>query len=214
MKYAVLLILFFIVSCARPAFKDKWVKEKAPAHFIARFETSKGNFDAAFTREWSPLAVDRLYSQIRHRFYDHTLFYRVRPNFVAQFGADDSVKLKGWNRYKLADEPVIKPNIRAAISFARGGKETRGSDIFINIKSNSPRLDTINVSGVKGYPVMGMVTSNMTVVDSLYNGYGDTVFGKYDTLLSNKPVFLEFFPKVDSIKRIFLIRGRGSKKKK
>jgi hypothetical protein len=41
----------------------------------------------------------------------------------------------------------------------------------------------------------------MEVVDSLYSGYGDKVFAKYDTLLKNKRAFLDSFPKLDSIRR-------------
>jgi peptidyl-prolyl cis-trans isomerase A (cyclophilin A) len=104
-----LLILIVATGCHRAVFKKKWLKEKAPEHFTAGFETSKGYFEAEFTREWSPLAVDRLYAQVKHHYYDNTLFYRVRPAFVAQFGGDDSLKRKPWTKYKIPDEPVVKP---------------------------------------------------------------------------------------------------------
>jgi len=196
-----------IAGCHRAVFKEKWLQEKAPEHFVASFETSKGFFEAEFTRAWSPLAVDRLFVQIKYGFYNHILFYRVRPKFVAQFGVDDSVKIKNWNKHKIPDEPVVKGNERGTISFAREGKDSRNSDLFINLRNNA-RLDTIGFSGVKGFPVVGIVIRGMKVVDSLYGGYGDTVFGKYDTLLHNKPLFLESFPKVDSLKRIrFIVNG-------
>ncbi|MEO8174634.1 MAG: peptidylprolyl isomerase, partial [Sediminibacterium sp.] len=180
----------------------------APEHFTARFETSKGYFEAEFTREWSPLAVDRLYAQVKHHYYDNILFYRVTPKTYAQFGGDDSVRRKAWTQHKIPDEPVRKGNERATISFARGGKESRGNDLFVNLRNNSPRLDTISPSGVKGYPVLGVITKNMEVLDSLYNGYGDKVFAKYNTLLKDKRAFLDTFPKLDSIKRIFLIKKK------
>jgi peptidyl-prolyl cis-trans isomerase A (cyclophilin A) len=209
MRYlSYLCIVILAAGCHRAVFKEKWLKEKAPEQFTARFKTSKGYFEAQFTREWSPLAVDRLYAQLKHHYYDNTLFYRVRPAFVAQFGDDDSLKRKSWTKHKIPDEPVIKPNERAAISFARGGKESRGNDLFINLRNNSPRLDTISPGGVKGYPVLGTVTKHMEVVDSLYSGYGDKVFAKYDTLLKNKRVFLDSFPKLDSIKRVLIIKRR------
>ncbi|MES2330581.1 MAG: peptidylprolyl isomerase [Bacteroidota bacterium] len=204
--YFLLLIIFS--ACHRAVFKERWLKKKAPEHFTAGFRTSKGYFEAEFTREWSPLAVDRLYAQVKHHYYDHALFYRVRPAFVAQFGCDDSLKRKPWTKNKIPDEPVLKANERATISFARGGKESRGNDLFINLRNNSPRLDTISPGGVKGYPVLGIVTKNMTVVDSLYSGYGDKVFAKYDTLLKNKRAFLDSFPKLDSIKRVLLIKRK------
>lgn len=211
-KASYLLLVLAIISCHRPGFRSKWAKETAPEQFTVIFETSKGDFEAEFTREWSPLAIDRFFAQIKHGYYDHTLFYRVRPNFVAQFGADDSVKIKQWRKYKILDEPVVKSNERGTISFARSGKESRGSDIFINLRNNSPRLDTISPGRVIGYPVIGIVTKDMQVVDSLYSGYGDSVFAKYDTLLQNKMYFIESFPKLDSVKRIFFIKTNKKNK--
>lgn len=196
------LLAMALAGCHRVFFNEKWIKEKAPEHFSVVFETSKGNIEAGFTREWSPLAVDRVYSQFRHRVYDGILFYRVKPNYVAQFGVDDSVKIKAWDKYTLTDEPVRKANERGTISFARSGKNTRNHDLYINLQNNSPRLDTIGFNGVKGFPVIGMVTKGMEVADSLYSGYGDAVFGKYDTLLHNKKTFLKSFPKLDTLKRV------------
>jgi peptidyl-prolyl cis-trans isomerase A (cyclophilin A) len=198
-------LLFIILSCHRAAFSPKWISQRAPEHFSAVFETSKGSFTIEATREWSPMAVDRFYSQIKHGYYNHIVFYRVRPGYVAQFGADDTARIKQWGNYKIPDEPVRKANERGTVSFATDGKETRGSDIFINLRNNSPRLDTIVSNGVKGYPGIAVVTTHMEVIDSLYSGYGDGVFSKYDTLLHNKKAFLEFYPKLDSIKRVFLV---------
>lgn len=207
MRYLIFLYLVLLtLACQRPLFRKKWLKEKAPEHFSVVFETSRGNFEADFTRQWSPLAVDRLYAQIKHRFYDHTLFYRVRPNYVAQFGGDDTLKIRKWNTVILPDEPVLQPNIRGAISFARSGKDSRDNDLFINLQNNSPRLDTLVAQGVKGYPVLGNVTRGMEVVDGLYNGYGDRVFAHYGLLMSDKKAFLEKYPRLDSLQRIRLIR--------
>lgn len=203
--YSCLLVLLF--ACSKPVFKERWAKQKAPAHFTARFETSRGNIEAAFNREWSPLAVDRVYAQIRHGFYDHILFYRVNTNFVAQFGADDSVKAKAWRKHKVPDEVVVKGNDRGVISFARSGKDSRSTDLFINLRNN-PRLDTIHYGGVTGFPGLGTVTKGMEVADSLYKGYGDKVFQKYDSLFISKTAFLELFPKLDSVKRVRIIRKR------
>ena len=207
MRYLIFFLFWiFIFGCTRPLFKEKWVNQNAPEHFSVLFETSKGNFEAAFTREWSPLAVDRVYAQFKHHFFDHTLFYRVRPKYVAQFGIDDSVKTKVWLPYKVPDEPVIKANERGAISFARSGKETRANQLFINIQNNSPRLDTLVAGGVKGYPVMGMITKGIEVVDSLYSGYSDGVFSKYEMLMHDKPSFLKIYPKLDSIIKVKIVK--------
>ncbi len=203
-----LFLLFMMVSCHKPIFNESWVKKTAPKQFTARFETSRGNFEADFVREYSPLAVDRFYSQIKHHAYDHTLFYRVRPNYVAQFGISDSTSIKNWNKYKVPDEPVLKPNERGAISFARSGKDSRDVNLFVNISNKSPRLDTLVAGGVRGYPAIGKVSSGMNVIDSLYNGYSDAVFAEFQTMLHNRAAFLQKFPKLDSINRVYLIRKK------
>jgi hypothetical protein len=135
MKYFLILIILF--SCNRPVFKERWLKEKAPAHFTARFETSQGNIDAEFTREWSPLAVDRFYTQIKHHVYDHTLFYRVVPKFVAQYGTDDSAKEQAWkNTASLMN--LLCRETNAAPSLSRAVVKIRVAYTCISILETIP----------------------------------------------------------------------------
>ena len=192
-------------ACSKPTFKSKWLKEQAPANFTARFETTKGVFDVEITREWSPLAADRFYQTVKYRFYNNTVFYRVVPNFVAQWGNNDTSALKLWKPYKIADEPVIQSNLKGFMSYARSGKETRGSTLFINLKDNQ-RLDTVTANGVKGYPPFGKVIRGMGVVDSLYSGYAGTTMSKLDTLQKYPELFLKQFPKLDKINKAYIIK--------
>ena len=39
------LLVVILTGCSKPLFNSKWTSEKAPADFVARFETSKGSFD-------------------------------------------------------------------------------------------------------------------------------------------------------------------------
>jgi cyclophilin family peptidyl-prolyl cis-trans isomerase len=204
------LIYFFtfsllLTSCARSVFKEKWLKEEAPPAYVARFETTKGVFDVEVFREWSPLAADRFYQTVKHRFYNNTIFYRVVPNFVVQWGNTDTTVFKKWASYKLPDEPVKQSNLKGYMSYARSGKETRGSTMFINLVDNK-RLDTIMAGGVKGYPPIGKVIKGMEVVDSLYSGYGGATMSKYDTLQKYPELFLKQFPKLDRINKAYLIK--------
>lgn len=192
-------------ACFKPTFKSKWLKEQAPANFIVRFETTKGVFDVEITREWSPLAADRFYQTVKHRYYNNTVFYRVVPNFVAQWGNNDTSALKLWEPYKIADEPVVQNNLKGFMSYARSGKETRGSTLFINLKDNQ-RLDTIIANGVKGYPPFGKVIRGMNVVDSLYNGYAGSTMSKLDTLQKYPALFFKQFPKLDKINKAYVIK--------
>ena len=201
------IVAFFLVCCSKVTFNAEWTKEPAPPTYIARFETSKGNFDIQVTRAWSPEAADRLHQLLLHRFYDNTLFYRVVPNFVAQFGNIDTTVTKKWDKFKVADEPVIKSNLRGYVSFARAGKETRGNDLFINLKDNQ-RLDTVRVENVVGYPVLGKVINGMDVVASFYALYGNKTMDVYDSLSANRKKYLQLFPKLDSIKKAYILKSK------
>ncbi len=206
-RLTVVLAILTFIGCAKPVFKSTWIKEKAPEHFITRYETSKGIFDIQVDRSASPHAVDRYYQLVKHHFYDHSIFYRVVPNFVAQYGSSDSLKINAWSKYKVYDEPVVNGNTKGTLSFARDGKDSRGTELFINLKDN-PRLDTLKMSGVSGFPTFGHVIRGMDVVAMLYAGYGNSVFGKLDTLYINRAKFLAIFPKLDLIQKVYILKNK------
>ena len=204
-KFIIVILILSLCSCSHSTFKTKWTKEKAPATFIAKFETSKGNFDIQVIRDWSPQGVDRFFQLLHHHYFDNNLFYRVVPNFVVQFGNSDTNAVKKWKKYIIQDEQVIKSNVKSTISFARGGKETRGGDLFINLRDNK-RLDTINYANVVGFPVLGTVIKGMEVVESIYSGYADKTMQAPDSVKSNRNKILELFPKLDYIKKAYIVR--------
>jgi peptidyl-prolyl cis-trans isomerase A (cyclophilin A) len=165
--------LFVTVACrsiglGRSAAPD--LNQPVPDSFVVAFETSRGRFDVMARKAWAPNGVDRFYSLVGNRYYDQARFYRVVNNFVAQFGmaADPSVTA-AWRPRGIADEPVRHSNLRGTIAYARGGPGTRTAQLFINFKDNA-RLDTLNGFG---FPPIAEVISGMTVVDSLYSGYGE-----------------------------------------
>ena len=200
-------LLVAVMSCHHPVFKSRWTKVTAPAKFKARFETTKGSFEIEATRQWSPLAVDRLYQLIRTGFYNNAALYRVIPNFVAQFGTNNDTLLNAsWTKYKVSDEPVIRLNDSGTVAFARAGVNTRSTDIYINLKSNH-RLDTIYYNEVRGFPCVAVVTSGMDVVQSFYSGYKEEPMQKADSTIGawNK-YFKENYPKLDYIINVAIIK--------
>ena len=206
MKYILIcLAALCTICCSKATFNPEWTKQTAPSTFKARFETSQGNFDMEITRAWSPQAADRLHQLLTHHFYDNQYFYRVVPNFVVQFGNIDTTVTKKWDNFKVPDEPVLKSNLKGYVSFARAGKETRGNDLFINLKDNA-RLDTVTAQGIKGYPVLGYVTQGMDVVEKLYSGYGNKTLDVYDSLSANRAQYIKLFPKLDSIKKAYILK--------
>lgn len=201
-----LLILIFFASCSPKSFKSKWAKEEAPAQFFARFETTEGIFDIEARREWSPKGVDRLYQLLKHGYFSNTPVYRVVPNFVAQFGGFDTLANKNWEQTKLPDEPVVKSNLKGTMAFARGGKQSRSTQFFINMADNI-RLDTsgVSIAGVNGFPVIAQVTSGMEVVLKFFS-YNDEPRRNMKRGTDPLLMFKEKYPDMDYIKKGFLLK--------
>jgi len=201
-----LLCILLLSSCATSKFKEKWLKEKAPNSFKARFETTKGDFDIVARRLWSPKGVDRLYQMIKNGYYEDVAVFRVVPKFVAQFGIhNDSLIYRSWIK-GIDDEPVLAKNNAMTISFARGGVKSRSNQIFINLKNNN-RLDNLAYSGVTGFPVVAKVIAGQENVLKFYDGYGNKLGFKQDSITKFGNKFLrEKFPKVDYIIKAYLIK--------
>lgn len=204
-KLIPILIAICFCACSPSRFNSRWTSEKSPEIFTATFETLKGNFDIEVTRSLSPQAADRTFQLIKHHYFENVLFYRVVPGFVAQFGSIDTTIINRWEHYKITDDPVLKSNLKGTLSFARAGKDSRGSQLYINLKDNL-KLDTLNYADVSGFPVFGVVTKGMDVVESLYSGYGDSVFDNFDSLTANRQKFLNSYPKLDLIKKASIIK--------
>ena len=202
-----LIVLISFFSCSSKLFKEKWTKEEAPSYFKARFETTQGNFDIEAKRVWSPEGVDRLYQLIKNEFYTDIAIFRVVPGFVAQFGIhNDSLVNSSWRRFKIADEEVVESNDFMTISFARGGVKTRTTQIFINLKKNK-RLDALAYSGVKGFPVIAKVIAGKDNILKFYDGYGDRLGMRQDSLNRYGNKFIRTnYPEIDFIKKAYILK--------
>jgi peptidyl-prolyl cis-trans isomerase A (cyclophilin A) len=175
---------------------------RAPDSFHVTFETSRGRFVVVAHRSWAPVGVDRFYYLVQNRFYDENRFFRVLPNFVAQFGlpADPRVAA-AWKGRVIADDRVRQSNRRGTVSFAHGGPRTRTTQLFINLTDNR-RLDDLPPMG---FAPIGRVISGMTVVDRLYSGYGEgPPRGKgpsQDSIAARGNAYLDRkFPRLDRVR--------------
>jgi peptidyl-prolyl cis-trans isomerase A (cyclophilin A) len=149
------------------ALAPKRLDSVAPDSFVVRLATSKGNIDVLVHRVWSPRGADRVYWLVQHGFYDSTRFFRTVKGFVTQFGLPaDTAVTRIWRTRSFPDDTVRASNLRGMVSFAKGGVNSRTTQLFINLGNNS-RLDTL------GFSPVGRVVTGMLVVDSLYAGYGD-----------------------------------------
>jgi peptidyl-prolyl cis-trans isomerase A (cyclophilin A) len=190
-----------------------------PDSFVVAFQTSRGEFDVKAHKAWAPLGVARFYTLVDNHYYDGVRFFRVVKNFVAQFGISGDPKMNdAWKTRCMADEPVRHSNTRGTIAFARGDPGTRSVQLFINLRDN-PKLDSL--SGV-GFPPIAEVVSGMSIVDSLYSGYGEAAprsgaeYGmegpSQDSIMAEGNAYLERgWPKLDYIKTARVVqRWRGS----
>jgi len=139
----------------------------APAEFKVKLDTSKGAILLKVVREWAPKGADRFYSLVKNGFYDECRFYRVLPKFVAQFGIHGNPKISGaWREAPIDDDPVKQKNARGRLTFAKGGPNSRTTNLFINLR-DATSLDA------SGFAPIGEVVEGMEIADQLYSGYGD-----------------------------------------
>jgi peptidyl-prolyl cis-trans isomerase A (cyclophilin A) len=194
-----LLLLLNNIAQAQPP-DISVLKIKAPETFRAVFKTTKGDFVIEAYRKWSPLGVDRLYQLITTGFYKNALLFRVERSFVTQFGISGSYTAnRFWDPKKLPDEPRLQKNLKGTISFARGGKNDRATQLFINT-ANNPEFDNTIKAGVKGYTPVAKVIRGMEVVAKFEAGYGIRPATIQDSLYKyGNFYFEERFPGLDKI---------------
>jgi peptidyl-prolyl cis-trans isomerase A (cyclophilin A) len=169
------------------------VHAPAPDSFKVAFETSKGPFVVQVNRAWSPNGADRFYELVGEGFFDDSYFFRVLPDFIVQFGANNDPKRnERWEKKTIADDSVKQSNKRGTLTFAMQGENSRAHQLFVNLSDN-PQLDK------QGFAPIGLVVSGMPVVDSLYNGYQEAPSYHLIATLGNS-YLRRMFPKLDLIR--------------
>lgn len=146
---------------------DAMLAEHAPDTARYRVETGRGAFVIETYRAWAPRGADRFHQLATHGFFDGVRFFRVVESFMAQFGLNGDPRVaSAWEDLTVPDDSVRASNVRGAVSFAMHGAGTRSTQLFINLVDNR-NLDEM------GFAPIGRVVEGMSVVDSLYGGYGD-----------------------------------------
>jgi peptidyl-prolyl cis-trans isomerase A (cyclophilin A) len=166
------IALVFALIVAGPAWSQGLgnpaaLTEPAPAVYKAKFDTSKGTFVIEVHRDWAPNGAERFYNLVNNGFYDNARFFRVISGFMVQFGINADPKISAvWREARIKDDPVRQSNKRGLITFATAGPNTRTTQVFINFADN-------NMLDGQGFAPFGQIVSGMSVVDALYNGYGE-----------------------------------------
>ena len=175
--------------------------QAAPATFRVKMATSSGDFTIEAHRDWAPRGADRFYNLVRAGFFDDSRFYRIVPNYIAQFGiAGDPAVASVWRNQSLADDAPAHSNTRGSIAYAMTGPNARTTQLYINLKDNL-QLDS------QGFAPFGEVTEGWDVVQKLYGGYaensgGGMRAGKQAPLFESGNAYLDAqFPKLDRLLR-------------
>jgi peptidyl-prolyl cis-trans isomerase A (cyclophilin A) len=202
MRFAAICIPVAMIACtgdSAPKRSDSLAAEPAatqlaaPDSFRVAFETTRGPFVVEVIRAWSPRGADRFHELVNAGYFRDIAFFRVVPGFVAQFGMHGVPAVNDrWRERRIPDDPVAQSNRRGTIVFATMGPNTRTNQFFINYSDNA-RLDGM------GFSPFGRVVEGMSVVDSLYSGYGETP--DQGRIASDGNGYLQReFPRLDYIK--------------
>src|SRR6266849_2783388 len=201
-RHVIALLCLLFVGCGTPPKKEAAETEpekKAPASpvgapelFSVKLETSKGPIVIEVHRDWAPRGADRFYELVKDGYYNDARFFRVIPNFVAQFGlAATPAMTKKWAK-SIDDDPVAHTNVVGTVTFATAGRNSRDAQVFINLRSNQS-LDS------QGFAPFGKVSEGMPVVEKLYSKYGDAPVQEALTRRGNS-YLKSSFPRLDFIK--------------
>lgn len=177
----------------------------APDKFRVKFECSNGSFVVECVKEWAPRGVQRFYDLVREKYYVEARFFRVVPNFVVQFGmaADPAIGAK-WMGSEFPDDPVRETNAAGTLTFATRGKNTRTTQLFINLVAND-RLDGM------GFAPFGKVVEGFDVVQKINSEYGERP--DQGRIRSEGNAYLSAsFPRLDFIKSAVLVPAEGAAK--
>jgi peptidyl-prolyl cis-trans isomerase A (cyclophilin A) len=168
--------------------------------FKASFETTTGTFVIEVHRDWAPIGADRFYNLVKNGFYDDCQLFRVVPGFMVQFGINgDPAVSAAWMSARIQDDPAKEGNKRGNITFAKGGPNSRTTQVFINFADNA-FLD-------KDFPSFGKVVSGMNVVDAFNAKYGEKTTGDQGNIYQKGNAYLTAtYPGLDVIKKATIVQ--------
>jgi cyclophilin family peptidyl-prolyl cis-trans isomerase len=125
-----------------------------------RMRTTAGEVMIAVYPAAAPNAAKRFVELVQAGFYNDTPISRVVPGFVAQFGVNWRTPHKSWKDRNFNDDPTIFALERGTLAFAKAGRNTNSTQVFINYAENNRLADP-----QYNFTVFGKVVGGMDVVD-------------------------------------------------
>ena len=204
-----MMLLLAACGSEKPAEEKKAAAPKAPEKppeaYQVKLETTKGEVTIEVRREWAPRGADQFFELVKAGFYDGVRFHRVVRGFVCQFGINPDPKIQQlWTNMRIPDDAVKLKNRKGTITYAQLGKNSRTTQVFINLRDNLS-LDA------DGFAPFGKVAGGMDVVEKLYYSYGEVAprgSGPDPTQIELKgAAYLDSkFPRLDSIRHATVIK--------
>jgi cyclophilin family peptidyl-prolyl cis-trans isomerase len=139
--------------------------------YIAKFETSMGNFEVELFTKDAPKTVNNFVVLSKDGFYDNLIFHRIIKDFMIQ-GGDPQGTGSGGPGYKFEDEFNSHKLVRGTLAMANSGPNTNGSQFFIITAEATDWLDGKHTA-------FGQVTSGLDIVMNM---------GNVETAGADKPV--------------------------
>lgn len=124
--------------------------------YCAGINTNRGLIVVELKPQWAPATVNNFVFLAQHKFYDGLVFHRVVPGAHIIQGGDPTGTGSGGPGYKFNDEPVKGDYLAGTIAMANSGKNTNGSQFFINLADKSKELE-------KKYNLFGQVVQGLDV---------------------------------------------------
>merc|ERR1740124_269711 len=169
-------------------------------------ETTAGDFTITMNRDWAPFGYDRFMDLVAADFFTDQLLYRKIEGFLVQFGVASHPNVtREWSMKKIEDDPQKKiPFTQGTVSFAGNGPRSRSSHIFISLEPDGKKLGS-----AEHERPFGRIedAEGQKVVESFYDGYGDLTGLQGKLIALGNKVAAERFPKLDKIKRCFLVKS-------
>lgn len=143
---------------------------------IVMMQTSKGTIKIRLFPQFAPKTVENFVGLAEKGYYDGLTFHRVMENFMIQGGdpkGDGTGGESFWGGVFENEINMSLSNIRGSLAMANAGKDTNGSQFFINQVDNT-YLNGYENGTMKSctYPeschtVFGQVFEGMEVVDEI-----------------------------------------------
>jgi peptidylprolyl isomerase len=133
-------------------------------------QTNKGDIKIGLFDEHRPITVGNFISLIKKDFYDGLIFHRVIDDFMIQGGCPYGTGFGNPGYTIKCELEAYNKNVRGTISMANAGRDTGGSQFFINLIDNNFLDDR--------HSVFGKVLEGMDVVDAI---------GRTETGLADRP---------------------------